>query len=112
MSSLKSAFSRRSGASRTSPSSQRRRTASLLQVPHNGRDKKEDRFFCDPNTFNFSFESHRWCMTPQRFDVNERVDGDVDVKSNKNNSDLFVSFVGGENFFHQGNEKSKCAATP
>ena len=45
-------------------------------------------------------------MTTQRFDVKDRAKGRVGVNNNKNNSDGFVCFVGSENFFILGDEKS------
>ena len=44
------------------------------------------KYFNDPNMFAFSFESHRRCMTPQRFALKKSDDDGAHVEFIKNGS--------------------------
>ena len=85
--------------------SRRTRCVWCVLQPSCDRTKKRQQ---NPNTFNFSFESHRRCKTPQRFDVNEDGNGECNVTLFKNNSfGLFVVFSGGYGLSSTGDEKKE-----
>ena len=64
-------------------------------------------YFCDPNMFIFSFESHGRCATPQRFMLKKRLKKKASVCFCKTITNGFASFgVYGAGTFWLGDEKS------
>ena len=69
---------------------------------------EQDKWFKDPDTFAFSFESHGRCKTPQRFFVKERLKERASVVFYKDNIYAFVAFsVLGDGSFCLGNERTE-----